>query len=202
MEIEVCDSANHRPHLSKRLSEREFTGTPEAHTFKGTKSNILKCILPHKSSDDSFKNPQFDALIIDLSVKVRSNDRLVTGNSYISFAISVLNFSAARSGKYGVTQIYIVANLYFDLSIKSGTRVQLGTSSRHVFNPHDISPDDFEEMLNNAEFKADVNQLFCCNDVLINWAWGGDFTVTVGGYILECIADNISKRRIIFHPNI
>ena len=47
-----------------------------------------------------------------------------------------------------------------------------------------------------------MNQLFCCNDVLMNWAWGGDFTVTDGGYILERISDNISKRRIIFHPNI
>jgi hypothetical protein len=32
----------------------------------------------------------------------------------------------------------------------------------------------------------------------MNWAWGGDFTVTDGGYILEHISDNIPKRRIIF----
>ena len=34
MDSWVRDSANHRPHLTKRLFEREFTGAPESHAFK------------------------------------------------------------------------------------------------------------------------------------------------------------------------
>ena len=209
IETKLRDATTHRPHLAKKVFEREFTGGPEAlikdgHAFKGTKSNILKCILPEKSTDDSFENLQFDALVVDLSVEVRSNARMITGGSYTfkRFAVSVLDSIAARFGKYGVTQIDVVADFYFDPSIKSGTRDQRGTSSRHVFNPDDIIPDNFEEMLNNSDFKDDLNQLFCCIDVLMNWAWGGDFAVTDGEYILERISGNISKRKILFQPNI
>ena len=34
MDSRVRDSDNHRPHLTKRLFEREFTGAPESHAFK------------------------------------------------------------------------------------------------------------------------------------------------------------------------
>ena len=146
---------------------------------------------------------KIDASVIDLSVEVRSKARLVSGNNYTfkTYAIFVLD-SIATCQRFNTTYIDLVTDFYFELSIKSGTRMQRGTASRFVFSPDDEIPDNLEELLNNSDFKADLNRLFCRDDILSEWTWESDFSVTDEVFVVERISGSTSRRRILFQPNI
>ena len=85
---------------------------------------------------------KFDTYILDLSVEIRSEASLIKNKkyAYMQFIAIVLESIASRVKRAKVRQIDIVADFNYNISIKSGKRINLIAKN-------------FKSLLKNDEFK-------------------------------------------------
>ena len=94
-----------------------------------------------------------------MSVIVRSQAEIATKycNNFKSFAVTILsninNYASVSK------RIDIVADLYYNLSIKGATRINRGSGARFPFDGDSSLPTDFNFFLKNTENKSDLNLL-------------------------------------------
>ena len=182
--IKLRSSCTFRPELAKELFSYDFTGAPECflakdgNSFHSNKAAIINCLKPPESDIVNLPG-EFEAYVVDLSVEIRSKASLVKKDtlSYKQFILHVLDSIALRANQAKVHQIDIVVDFYYNLSVKSGTRTDRGISSRILFNLDDLVANNFEILLNNDEFKTDLNSKFALMEILEAWSWQGDFRV-------------------------
>ena len=93
-------------------------------------------------------------------------------------------------------------DFYFELSIKAVTRTGRGISSRVIFDLDDIIAENLDGLLNNDEFKTDLNNQFSNREVLDAWSWQGDFRITKGAAVIERCGRIVSDRTICFQPGL
>ena len=143
---------------------------------------------------------EFGTYIVDLSVEIRSKASLIKNDtySYKQFIALVLDSIAIMAMQAKVRQIDIVADFYYNMSIKSGTRTDRGVSSRILFSLDDLISNNFESLLKNDEFKTDLNDQFSTKEVLEAWSWQGDFRVTKSTFVVERMDGVLSERMICF----
>ena len=203
--IKLRSSCSLRPELAGEIFLHDFTGTPECFlakdgkTFHSNKAAIIKCLKPPGNEVVSLPG-EFGTYIVDLSVEIRSKASLIKNDtySYKQFIALVLDSIAIRAMQAKVRQIDIVADFYYNLSIKSGTRTDRGVSSRILFSLDDLISNNFESLLKNDEFKTDLNDQFSTKEVLEAWSWQGDFRVTKSTFVVERMDGVLSERMICF----
>ena len=89
------------------------------------------------------------------------------------------------------TQIDIIKfDFYHAMSIKAGTRLERGSSSRVLFSLDDAVPGK------NNDFKNDLNSSFSQLESLEEWSWQWDYCVTNGKFVMER-KDGIQSKRIV-----
>ena len=154
----------------------KFTGVPECFVndgipFHGTKSDILKSILPTSCNGDPSisTNDQdgesFDVYIVDLSVQIRAKasvrDSLDKEMTYSQFCLSILNGACNFAKSVGAKRLDLVADMYRIDSIKGPTRKKRGTCSGIRFDAGDILPrkSKLDQYRKNDDFKVDINRL-------------------------------------------
>ena len=131
------DSAcQHRRAAALKLFKTEFTGVPECFVkdgipFHGTKSDILKSILPTSCngdpsvSTDDQDGESFDVYIVDLSVQIRAKasvrDSLDKEMTCSQFCLSILNGACNFAKSVGAKRLYLVADMYRINYIKGPT---------------------------------------------------------------------------------
>ena len=159
----------------------------------------MKCLKPPGNEVVSLPG-EFETYIVNLSVEIRSKASLIKNNAYTykQFIALVLDSIAIRAMQAKVRQIDIVADFYYKLSIKSGTRTNRGVSSRIIFGLDDSVSNNFESLLKNDEFKTDLNDQFSTKEVLEAWSWQGDFRVTKSISVVERMDGVLSERMICF----
>ena len=177
MTLTKLDSAcQNRRAAALELFKTEFTGVPECFVkdgipFHGTKSDILKSILPTScngdpsvSTDDQV-GESFDVYIVDLSVQIRAKasvrDSLDKEMTYSQFCLSILNGAYNFAKSVGAKRLDIVADMYRIDSIKGPTRKKRVMCSGIRFDAGDILPRKrkLDQYLKNDDFKVDINRL-------------------------------------------
>ena len=117
------DACNSRSLLAKQVFQGEWTGAPECFVTKectlyhNTKSAILDCI----TSDQAYIESQsmMDAIVIDLSVIIRSQAPLLSsGSTFDDFSLLVIDRIIKMAESCNAQKIDIVADQYTELSIK------------------------------------------------------------------------------------
>ena len=178
--IKLRSSCTLRPELAGEIFSHDFTGAPECFlakdgkTFHSNKAAIMKSLKPPGSNIVSLPG-DFETYIVDLSVEIRSKASLIKNYtySYRQFIALVLYSIANRAMQAKCCQIDIVADFYYNISIKSGTRTDRGVSSRIIFSLDDLISNNFESLLRNDEFKTDLNNKFSTKEIFEAWSWQG-----------------------------
>ena len=91
---------------------------------------------------------EFDTYVVDLSVEIRSKACLIKNNKYTyrQFVALVLESISSRAKRAKVQQIELVVDVYYNVSIKSGTRSNRVVSSQILFNLDDLIAKNFENL--------------------------------------------------------
>ena len=138
--------------------------------FHGDKADLLNVIAP-KGSVVSKDN--FDGLLVDLSVVIRSEAAVVKTSqySYANFAQHVLRRLEKRAVGIQAKRLDIVADMYQDYSIKNNTHASRGTGGKLNFEEDDIMPDEKKvvEFLSNSENKTKLNVIIQKHCGAVRW---------------------------------
>ena len=79
------------------------------------------------------------------------------------------------------------------MSIKVGTRVERGSSSRVLFALDDAVSVNLTDLLKNNDFKNDLNSYFALPEILEVWSRQWDYYVTNGKFVLEyCVCSRLT----------
>ena len=121
--------------------------------FHGTKSDILKSILPKcgdeapPDSADSVKDQKYDSFdiyIVDLSVQIRAKasarESLDKNMTYRQFCLSIINGAVNSAKIVGAKRLDLVADMYQSHSIKGPTRNKRGKCTGIKVSADDILP--------------------------------------------------------------
>ena len=117
------DACHSRSLKAKQVFQGEWTVVPECFVTKectpyhNTKSAILDCI----TSDQAYTESQLmmDAIVIDLSVIIRSQAPLLSsGSTFDDFSLLVIDRIIKMAESCNAQKIDIVADQYTELSIK------------------------------------------------------------------------------------
>ena len=82
------------------------------------------------------------------------------------------------------------------MSIKAGTRLERGSSSRVLFALDDAVSVNLIDLLKNNDFNNYLNSYFALPEILEVWSWQWDYCVTNGKFVLERI-DGLELHRIL-----
>ena len=116
--------------------------------------------------------------------------------TYREFILFILDNIASAAASVNATQIDIVIDFYHAMSIKAGTRLERGSSSRVMFSLDDAVPGNLTDLLKNNDFKNYLNSSFSQLEILEEWSWQWDYCVTNGKFVMERI-DGIQSKRIL-----
>lgn len=179
------------------------TGAPECFVkdgkaFKGNKGQIVECLVPKTKETDDVLSTNYSVLVVDLSVEIRSKASIFGSKNYTyrDFVLFILDNIASAATSVNATQIDIVTDFYHNMSIKAGTRLERGSSSRVMFSLDDTVPINLADLLKNNDFKTDLNTSFSLPEILEVWSWQWDYCITNGKCVLERI-DGLESQRIL-----
>ena len=137
----------------------------------------------------------YSVLVVDLSVEIRSKASIVGSKNYTyrDFVLFILDNIASAATSVNATQIDIVTDFYHNMSIKAGTRLERGSSSRVMFSLDDTVTINLADLLKNNDFKTDLNTSFSLPEILEVWSWQWDYCITNG----KCVLERIDGQRIL-----
>ena len=112
------------------------------------------------------------------------------------FILFILDNIASAAASVNATQIDIVIDFYQTMSIKAGTRLERGSSSRFLFALDDAVSVNLTDLLKNNDFKNDLNSYFDLPEILKVWSRQWDYCITNGNFVLER-KDGLESQRIL-----
>ena len=137
--------------------------------------------------------------MVDLSVMIRASAARLKGkkstSTFRTWLLSILNDVSKAAAFFEAEEIGVVTDFYSDISIKCFTRGTRGSSSQVKFSLDSILPTDLMSALTNAQFKTEVNTAFTLPEIISEWSWKKDFTMTKDHFILERIDGVIKEDR-------
>ena len=137
--------------------------------------------------------------MVDLSVMIRASAARLKGkkstSTFRTWLLSILNDVSKAAAFFEAEEIGVVTDFYSDISIKCFTRGTRGYSSQVKFSLDSILPTDLMSALTNAQFKTEVNTAFTLPEIISEWSWKKDFTMTKDHFILERIDGVIKEDR-------
>ena len=178
---DACDVRNV---LAKNIFSQEFTRVLEClikdgRPYHSNKSDILEAIAPNSKA----ANPTelvVGGLVIDLSMRIRSEAVAVTSMTFKDFAEHIIKKLQTMSVN-DVKRLDIALDTYDAFSVKSVTREKRGVCSRVLLEYNDPLPDDFNSFLKNDGNKTKPNKLISQLAIRpTSWTWEGEVYVTYG----------------------
>ena len=122
------DACNSRSLLAKQVFQGEWTDVrqcfvaKECTRYHNSKSVILDCITRDQAYIES--QSMMDAIVIDLSVIIRSQSPLLSsGSTFDDFSLLVIDKMIKMAESCNPQKIDIVTDQYTELSVKSPTRL-------------------------------------------------------------------------------
>ena len=135
----------YRPKQAESLFATEFSVIPECLTKSremchGNKSLLLHAYDPDPSTKQTI---QPNAIVIDISVVIRSQTANTTAYTFDDFTTEVIKTLVTLAK--GCSRIDIVTDSFFNISLKADTRLSRGIGQFLPFEPRTPIPKDFKD---------------------------------------------------------